>query len=83
MAGNQDQNLLVVLGVSQRSGTNFQHAVNLVRDGRIGHIHRVEVGLPQGYAEPMGDTTIQSPPAVNPKAPAPRPYQYGFSFLMM
>jgi predicted dehydrogenase len=35
-------------GSQQRSGRNFHRACELVRNGRIGKIHRVEVGLPDG-----------------------------------
>src|SRR5579871_6810905 len=40
----------------------FRHAVELVRNGHLGNITRVEVGLPDGYDEPMGDATISQPP---------------------
>lgn len=36
-------------GTWQRSGGNFHKAAELVRNGRIGKIHRVEVGLPDGH----------------------------------
>ena len=35
-------------GSQQRSGRNFHRACELVRNGRIGKVHRVEVGLPNG-----------------------------------
>lgn len=35
-------------GSWQRSQQNFLHACELVRNGRIGKVHTVEVGLPQG-----------------------------------
>jgi predicted dehydrogenase len=35
-------------GSQQRSERNFHHACELVRNGRIGKIHKVEVGLPTG-----------------------------------
>jgi predicted dehydrogenase len=37
-------------GSQQRSERNFHHACELVRNGRIGKIHKVEVGLPTGGA---------------------------------
>ena len=50
------------VGSQQRSAAEFRKAVELVRNGHLGKIKTVEVGLPSGYAEPMGDTTIQEPP---------------------
>jgi predicted dehydrogenase len=35
-------------GSWQRSQRNFHHACELVRNGRIGKVHKVEVGLPTG-----------------------------------
>jgi len=35
-------------GSQQRSTANFHHACELVRNGRIGKVHEVEVGLPTG-----------------------------------
>jgi len=35
-------------GSQQRSSSNFHHACELVRNGRIGKIYKVEVGLPTG-----------------------------------
>jgi len=37
-------------GSQQRSWGIFHHACELVRNGRIGKVHRVEVGLPDGHA---------------------------------
>jgi predicted dehydrogenase len=50
-------------GSQQRSTANFHQAVELIHNGVLGKIHRVEVGLPQGDKEPVGDATIQEPPA--------------------
>ena len=36
-------------GSQQRSGEKFHRACELVRNGRIGRVHRVEVGLPDGH----------------------------------
>jgi predicted dehydrogenase len=36
-------------GSQQRSSRNFHRACELVRNGRIGKVHRVEVGLPDGH----------------------------------
>jgi len=53
-------------GSWQRSEDNFLRACELVRNGRVGKIQRVEVGLPSGYydfARTFGRETIESPPA--------------------
>ena len=49
-------------GSQQRSEERFQRAVELVRNGLIGKVRQVEVGLPPGYGEPQGDATVQAPP---------------------
>jgi predicted dehydrogenase len=52
-------------GSWQRSVDNFHRAAELVRNGRIGKILRVEVGLPSGhydFARTFGQWTIESPP---------------------
>jgi predicted dehydrogenase len=52
-------------GSWQRSVDNFHRACELVRNGRIGKILRVEVGLPQGhydFARTFGKWAIQPPP---------------------
>ncbi len=49
-------------GSQQRSDALFQRAVELVRNGVIGKVRHVEIGLPEGYPEPQGDTTVQEPP---------------------
>ncbi|MFP4502220.1 MAG: Gfo/Idh/MocA family protein [Candidatus Hydrogenedentota bacterium] len=49
-------------GSQQRSAPRFRHAAALVRNGVLGKIERVEVGLPPGYNEPMGDPTVTEPP---------------------
>lgn len=36
-------------GSQQRSGGRFRFACELVRNGRIGKVHKVEVGLPDGH----------------------------------
>jgi hypothetical protein len=53
-------------GSWQRSEDNFHRACELVRNGRIGRILRVEVGLPSGYtdfARTFGQEKIESPAA--------------------
>jgi predicted dehydrogenase len=50
-------------GSQQRSEGNFRRAAELVRNGVLGQISRVEVGLPVGYAEPNGDVSVTQVPA--------------------
>lgn len=49
-------------GTQQRSDAKFRRAVELVRNGHLGKVTHIEVGLPPGYAEPQGDTAIVEPP---------------------
>jgi predicted dehydrogenase len=52
-------------GSWQRSEDNFHRACELVRNGRIGKIQRVEVGLPSGFtdfAKTFGQEKIENPP---------------------
>ncbi|MHB8897209.1 MAG: Gfo/Idh/MocA family protein [Thermoguttaceae bacterium] len=51
------------VGSQQRSSDEFRRAVELVLNGHIGKVTAVEVGLPSGYPEPMGDPTIEQPPS--------------------
>ncbi len=48
-------------GSWQRSTSNFKKAVELVRNGVIGNITRVEVGLPNGNRS-IGTPPVQNPP---------------------
>jgi predicted dehydrogenase len=53
-------------GSWQRSKENFRKACELVRNGRIGKVRRVEVGLPAGhtdFAKTKDQTAIADPPA--------------------
>ncbi len=53
-------------GSWQRSRENFRRACELVRNGRIGQVHTVEVGLPGGhtdFAKTKDQTAITPPPA--------------------
>ena len=54
-------------GSQQRSSANFHHACELVRNGRIGKIQGVEVGLPTGR-----------PGSVLPVAPVPEGLDWDF-----
>lgn len=49
-------------GSQQRSDAKFRRAVELIRNGHLGKIQSVEVGLPPGYDAPQGDDQIVSPP---------------------
>ncbi|MGD2094041.1 MAG: Gfo/Idh/MocA family oxidoreductase [Phycisphaerales bacterium] len=52
-------------GSWQRSQSNFRFACELVRNGRIGRVHTVEVGLPCGHADfggTKGQEGICQPP---------------------
>jgi predicted dehydrogenase len=51
------------VGSQQRSDKPFPQAVEIVRNGLLGKITRVEVGLPKGHNEPEGDATVKTPPA--------------------
>ena len=50
------------VGSQQRSYAGFRHCVELVQNGHIGKVVRVEVGLPPGHREPQGDPTETAPP---------------------
>jgi predicted dehydrogenase len=53
-------------GSWQRSRENFRRACELVRNGRIGKVRRVEVGLPAGhtdFAKTKDQTQVTQPPA--------------------
>jgi len=54
-------------GSWQRSQRHFRHACELVRNGRIGTVRRVEVGLPNGHA---GE--------INPPKPVPEALDWNF-----
>ena len=49
-------------GSQQRSDAKFRRAVELVRNGVLGKIKRVEVGLPPGYDKPQGSSQNQKIP---------------------
>jgi len=49
-------------GSQQRSSDEFRRAANIVRNGHLGPISSIEVGLQAGYSKLMGDATEQEPP---------------------
>lgn len=53
-------------GSWQRSQPHFRYACELVRNGLIGKVHRVEVGLPSGHTD-FGGTKGQEAPCPSPK----------------
>jgi predicted dehydrogenase len=53
-------------GSWQRSVAQFHQAAELVRNGRLGKVHRIEVGLPEGHFDfkgTFGQETMGPPPA--------------------
>jgi len=57
------QKAVFQVGSQQRSDSKFQQGVEIVRNGLLGKISRLEVGLPQGHNQPEGDATPKDPPA--------------------
>lgn len=49
-------------GSQQRSQYNFRHACELVRNGRIGKVHTVEVGLPTRWQQTCPPQPVQPVP---------------------
>ena len=62
LAAVEKHDAIFQTGSQQRSGREFRQAVNLVRNGVIGKVTSVEVGLPGGYREAKGSTEVESPP---------------------
>ena len=59
-------------GSWQRSVANFHHACELVRNGRIGKVHKVEVGLGAGHSDYAKNKDQQTP------GPPPEELDYDF-----
>ncbi|MEM7011250.1 MAG: Gfo/Idh/MocA family oxidoreductase, partial [Verrucomicrobiota bacterium] len=57
-----EQQRVFQVGSQQRSDPRFRKAVEIVRNGVIGKVSRVEVGLPPGHNEAVGETTVTEPP---------------------
>lgn len=51
------------VGSQQRSEPVFRQAVEIVRNGHLGKLSRVEVGLPAGYSDAQGSVEVAEPPA--------------------
>ena len=47
------QGVILQVGTQQRSSTQFRRAAELVRNGRIGKVHTVKIGLPGDPAGPL------------------------------
>ncbi len=57
-----EKEAIFTVGSQQRSDAKFRHAVNVVRNGLLGKLQRVEVGLPGGKTAPDGDPTLKEAP---------------------
>lgn len=55
------QNAVFQTGSQQRSDPLFQRVVEIARNGLLGELQSVEVGLPPGYAKPQGSTKVIQP----------------------
>jgi predicted dehydrogenase len=55
------QNAVFQTGSQQRSDRLFQKVVELTRNGVLGDVTSVEVGLPPGYDKAMGSTEVIAP----------------------
>ncbi|NNE90393.1 MAG: Gfo/Idh/MocA family oxidoreductase [Verrucomicrobiales bacterium] len=58
-----NQKAIFQVGSQQRSAREFQKAVTLVRNGVLGSVKKVEVGLPTGYKNMASSMTPEEPPA--------------------
>ncbi len=60
----QDNNVILQVGTQQRAMPQFRIAAELVRNGRIGKVHTVKIGLPGDPAGPEA-ATMQIPTNLN------------------
>lgn len=51
------QGIILQVGTQQRSSSQFRRAAELVRNGRIGKVHTVKIGLPGDPAGPVFETS--------------------------
>jgi predicted dehydrogenase len=56
------RNAIWQTGSQQRSEWNFRRGAEIVRNGLIGKVQHVEVGLPTGHQKPQADPKIVDPP---------------------
>lgn len=54
----KQKGIILQVGTQQRSSTQFRRAAELVRNGRIGRLHTVKVGLP---GDPSGPEAFEMP----------------------
>ncbi len=54
----EKQNAVFQTGSQQRSDAKFRRAAEIARNGLLGTVKKVEVGLPPGYDKPQGDVTV-------------------------
>ena len=62
VAAVKESGVIFQTGSQQRSQGKFRHATNLVLNGLIGKIKRVEVGLPTGHKKHKGSSESTTPP---------------------
>ena len=60
----RDKNRMFQIGSQQRSGAQFRIACEMVRNGRIGKLHTVKIGLP---SDPSGGSTEVIPVPAEPQ----------------
>ncbi|MCZ6793156.1 MAG: Gfo/Idh/MocA family oxidoreductase, partial [Planctomycetota bacterium] len=63
VAAVEKNGVVFQVGSQQRSQRNFRQAAQLLRNGHIGKVKHVEVGLPTGHQAAKGDTAVKEPPA--------------------